>query len=141
MTQETVTHLLAITYPSRLMLAKGKYLIPTCSYGLTANIYYILENAGSPQIGPANISLSMKAAFPEFFRIYVNCFFHQKWEKDEMELLDKTDILDGFKSCPNKENWRRREASGLKSLPTKKIGEGQDKCFPLLKLSSCREER
>ena len=39
---------------------------------LKGNIWFCLA-VTSPQIGP-NISSSMKAPFPEFLRIYVNCF-------------------------------------------------------------------
>ena len=67
-----------------------------------------------PQIGAANISSSMKAAFPEFFRIYVYCYSarndkRMRAEKGIAGQSWKTDIFYGFKIFPNKEHWRRRK--------------------------------
>ena len=67
-----------------------------------------------PQIGAANISSSMKAAFPEFFRIYVYCYSarndkRMRGEKGIAGQSWKTDIFYSFKIFPNKEHWRRRK--------------------------------
>ena len=60
----TATHLL-ITYQSRSTF---------CDYCGRQEISDSALPLPQPQIGLANISLSMKAAFPEFFGIYVDCY-------------------------------------------------------------------